>query len=328
MSSILEALKKLEEEKAEANQAAAIEIDDITAERDLFGGNPPGARPALQLSPAALFVCGLVFTVVLVAVSVGLSLIVVRSHTPPVTAVQAPVAPITTAERHLDATPPAPVPEANSGVPAQITPPERSQPHAERQAAPPATPASDASTSPPADTDLPAGQADLKTVSASAAVPNPPTPSGNGGPSLQMAATPAEQTPSPPQPRNRPVIASPSPVSTTDTATRAGLEPSRRLPAEPAGQAAAPPQPKKAQNLASLPILTETVKARYSLTRMKLNMTRPANAHRPQASAIINAKPVFEGERIPGSEARLIGVLQNGIAIEIIPTGEQFYSPI
>ena len=37
---------------------------------------------------------------------------------------------------------------------------------------------------------------------------------------------------------------------------------------------------------------------------------------------------VFEGERIPGTEARLIGVLQNGIAVEIIPTGEQFYSPI
>ena len=101
-----------------------------------------------------------------------------------------------------------------------------------------------------------------------------------------------------------------------------------RRPSAPADEAVSRPEPKKAQNLADLPILTETVKMRYSLTRMKLNMTRPANTLRHQASAIINAKPVFEGERVPGTEARLIGVLQNGIAIEIIPTGEQFYMPI
>jgi hypothetical protein len=86
--------------------------------------------------------------------------------------------------------------------------------------------------------------------------------------------------------------------------------------------------PKKASrpiDLLLLPALRETDKARYGLSDVRVNMVRPASKARPYASAIINLQPVQVGEKIPGSEATLIGVESRAIGIEIESTGERFH---
>ena len=50
-----------------------------------------------------------------------------------------------------------------------------------------------------------------------------------------------------------------------------------------------------------------------------------ARKARPYASAIINLQPVQVGEKIPGSDAVLIGVESRAIGIEIEGTGERFH---
>ena len=80
MSSILDALKKLEEEKAARQQTASHTIDQGEAEHDLMGPNPLGRALTRRLSPAVLVVGGLIFSVVLVAVSVGAAVYVAQSQ--------------------------------------------------------------------------------------------------------------------------------------------------------------------------------------------------------------------------------------------------------
>ena len=75
----------------------------------------------------------------------------------------------------------------------------------------------------------------------------------------------------------------------------------------------------------SLPALRASDKAKYGLDGIHVNMVRPASKARPYASAIINLEPVQVGEKIPGSEAILIGVESRAIGIEIEGTGERYH---
>ena len=74
----------------------------------------------------------------------------------------------------------------------------------------------------------------------------------------------------------------------------------------------------------SLPFLSISAKEKYGLANVKVNMPRPATKSRPYASAVIDLRPVLVGERIPKTSARLIGVTNRGIAIEIIETGDKY----
>jgi hypothetical protein len=80
-----------------------------------------------------------------------------------------------------------------------------------------------------------------------------------------------------------------------------------------------------AVDLLRLPALKESDKEHYRLSNVRVNMVRPANRARPYASAIINLQPVQVGEKIPGSDAILIGVESRAIGIEIEGTGERFH---
>ena len=79
MSSILDALRKLEEEKAAANQPAEVDLDEETAERDLVGPSALHRGVTLRLTPGRLVFIGLVFVALVAAVSIGASLLVARS---------------------------------------------------------------------------------------------------------------------------------------------------------------------------------------------------------------------------------------------------------
>ncbi len=78
-------------------------------------------------------------------------------------------------------------------------------------------------------------------------------------------------------------------------------------------------------NLRSLPQLRNTERNRHGLEGMRINMLREPSDSRPNALAIINLNRVFVGERIPDTNARLIGVEARGIAIEILDSQERYF---
>ena len=74
-----------------------------------------------------------------------------------------------------------------------------------------------------------------------------------------------------------------------------------------------------------LPPLRDTEKRRFGLEDMRINMLREPSPDRPYAHAIINMNKVYVGERIAGSEVKLIAVARHGIAVETIPGGDRYY---
>lgn len=64
---------------------------------------------------------------------------------------------------------------------------------------------------------------------------------------------------------------------------------------------------------------------RLGLENMRINVIREADENRPHGVAIINLHKVFVGERIPGTNAKLIGVVHSGIAIEMVETRQRFF---
>ena len=76
---------------------------------------------------------------------------------------------------------------------------------------------------------------------------------------------------------------------------------------------------------ASLPELRGSDRVRLGLENLRINVIREADAHRPDAVAIINLNRVFIGERIPATNAKLVGIARQGIAIEMVDSGERFF---
>lgn len=111
---------------------------------------------------------------------------------------------------------------------------------------------------------------------------------------------------------------------------RIGLRPAEETtpPAESQSDTESKAVPKRAPipvDLLTLPVLKESDKERLGLGDIRINMVRPANKAHPYASAIINLQPVHIGERLPDSNAVLIGVDARAIAVEISNTGERFH---
>ena len=67
MSSILDALRKVEREKAETNQPVEADFDEESARRDLIGSLPRG-HLSLHISPTAAMALGGAFVLAAVAV--------------------------------------------------------------------------------------------------------------------------------------------------------------------------------------------------------------------------------------------------------------------
>lgn len=337
MSSILDALKKLEAEKA-AKQIGEPEPPEEfhleAAEEELTAAGR-GRASEVHVKPAWLLAGAGIFAIVLVVVSVTVSIVVTRasvhSTLPPVAA-NVPLPPQN----------PPPQPAAVPAPPPvrSVEPPPAAEPPApQANETPPAAPQIVVKTleppPPPA-----------KVVEAPAAAIAPPkAPEPAPEPKAPAPVAPAKVA-APPPPPVEPVVEPPKPapvvVAKNIPSPEPSPEPAVVPPAPPRAVSAPPPAPvvdtpqpvlpkastqKTAEriNLDELPILKSSDRARFGLENLKLNVLREANGNRPNGLAIINLNKVYIGEVIPGTRAKLIDVKSHGIGIEIINTGEKFY---
>lgn len=315
MSSILDALKKLEAEKA-ARQAVEQE-EDLQFHPETAAGElvaPPTQYPsatALHLSPMAMVIGGAMFAVLLIAISVTASIVVARnsvSHT-------------VVSKNSSTAAPPAAVPPAPPSEAALPTPePVPAAPEPAPAAPPPDTPPP-AAAQPPLASPAPAlaSAAPPPASIAPPVIPETPIPAKTARITVAQAAEP------PAEPQNVNPVPPPAPPVQSPPAIVPAVPATTKPP--PAVKPAIVRHPPGPVDLESLPILRSSERVRYGLENLRLNVLREAGPNRPSGLAIINLNKVYIGEIIPGTRARLIEVKSHGIGIEIADTGERFYVP-
>jgi len=343
MSSILDALKKLEEEKA-ARQAAAsaepVEAPEPVLDSEQFieqlRKKEAARSQGFALSTKHLIGGGVAFVVLLVGVSTLVSIAVVRSNAASNTVPVPPVAAsIQVAEAQPTPTPetpvPAPAPEAVTVTPPPtpapapepvvVTPPPAPAPAPEPVVVtPPPAPAPAPEpvvvTPPPAPAPPPVQAAAPAPVEAAPVAPAPaqaaapapeaaPTPTPPPAPAPEVVAAPSPA----PEPAPAPELAAPVQVAAA-TPESTPEPPALRIEPGPV-------------NLRELPMLRNAERIQYGLEDLRLNMIREATPQRPEAMAIINLNKVYVGEMIPATGARLIAVERHGIGIDV--GGTRFY---
>lgn len=333
MSSILDALKKLEAEKVEARQREADRTSDHVEERELVGRHIVRPRNAVRITPAVVALGFLVIAALLVGTSVGVSMLLVsRSNETTVPEVAVNVAPTTLVQPPPAVAPPEPVAVAPSQPPATEPAVRNSTPKAENpESAPPAKPETTVaepapSTPPPPDAAVP----EIKEPAPKVETPEPVAPVA---PPVAVAAR-APETPTPvdrPQPETQapePKVRNASnpwegPMMRTAPPARTSVPEARHEPEVPV----AAPAALDIEALAKHP-LRETDKRRLGLVGLQINMLQPVNKKRPVASAIINLNTVYVGEIVPRTTAKLVAVDGvKGIIIEMLDTKERFYVP-
>ena len=274
MSSILDALKKLEEEKASQNTQAIGpgEMDLLRAPTQ--HGGPPKARALL-----GLVVIGLV-AVVLVLVSVLVSVLFMREETPGQQVASSPNIPAPESDTAITPSVPSTVPAEE--IPAPVAEVEESTP----------------------------APAEVEQVEAT------PAPVAVIAPAEKIVVAKAEETPAvthtpePEVPAARPVYTRPTPPKP---------EPVTPEPAPKPRQLALP------EDLSTLPLMNHADRDRMGLDELRINLLRPPGERRPVGLAILNLDKVYVGDKIPGTTARLVGVLIDGIAVESTTSGAQYF---
>ena len=343
MSSILDALKKLEAEKAEANRVEEAPFEPKIARHDLVGPSAFRDRMTFRFSPVVVISAAILIASVVIGVSVGLSLFLVRPQKgePPGTSKQQVSGFESRVSGFGSEKWPSAEPKPEEEPPVTITrqqvaklepapqPPPAPQPAERLEAAPNPAPEPVAKAEPalkpalePVAKAEPAPKPALEPVAKAEPEPrSAPEPVAKAEPELKPAPEPVAKA----EPESKPT---PEPVAKAEPTP----EPPSIPAAEPTPETRNPKpetrNPKKASrpiDLLLLPALRETDKARYGLSDVRVNMVRPASKARAYASAIINLQPVQVGEKIPGSEATLIGVESRAIGIEIEGTGERFH---
>lgn len=86
-------------------------------------------------------------------------------------------------------------------------------------------------------------------------------------------------------------------------------------------------EPAVEEDIRRYPIMTRTVFTRLGIPEVRINMLALPTERNPTPSALIDYNKVYMGETIPGTSgrARLIGVDIHGIAVDV--DGERFYYP-
>ncbi len=315
MSSILDALKKVEEEKAAAKRAPDGAIDQDTAKDDLMGPGMFGKTAATRLSPVLMIGGILLFSVVLVSVSVGAAVYIATSQTgggpgqsAASSAVETEEATPPISESAADNTETAPgsenlpiirehiasAPGAVERLQQRPTPPPR------EEAAPSA-----AQPSPAVEEESPDAQED----SSAAATDSEPQEEE----AFELAARDTAEPESTAVER-----ADPEPAPSRERLYPREREPERET--APPATAPAPAEQRLASlpsDIRSLPPLTESVRRAHGLEDMRINMLRAPSENRPRPSALINYSTLYLGDRIPETNATLIAVEVHGIAIEV-----------
>jgi hypothetical protein len=335
MSSILDALKKLEQEKAAKAAEPEVELP-FTPESaaELFnqptrnGGDPaPKSFAWMILGFASL--CVVVFAISYVMLNSGgdpapQTQAMAPVQTIPVPVAQAPVAqqPVAVSQPpvavQIPAPQPAPQPVAQQPAP-QPTPQPAPQPVVVQQPAPAPQPMPQ----PVAVAPQPAPQPTPPPVAVVVPAPAPiPTPAPAPAPEEQPV-----QVPSAAQVAPEPIAAPmPTPPPAPKPTPRAEAPRPAAVP-KPISAPARPTRPEPTEiDVSSLPILANSDFSRYGLDGISLNMLREPSPDRPNGLAIINLNKVYPGELIQGSQARLVAVTQDGIAVEIERTANSSLS--
>ena len=291
MSSILDALKKVEDEK-KARQAAERATGDSfqpeVAAAELLGETHAEGALAIQLSRKAL-IAGVVVLVAVVLSGTVLVMSVLRSPEAPTSASASPsgngVAIPLSSTAIRDPNPTIVVTSTSSdsvvAVEESTTVPPVQRPALLEQGrtlenptrALPVT--ENATVQTPSDAKEPLAERDTKPIQVATVVSVPTTFD------VVPAPTPASLVPkvsTAPPPRARPVIP---------------------------------------EDIRNLPALRSSERARFGLEGLKINMLRAPSANRPRGSVVINLKKVYLDEFIPGTTARLVSIATHGIAIQV-----------
>jgi hypothetical protein len=297
MSSILDALKKLEEEKA-ARKAVDAGSSDPETPMEKFNETPRPRRrqEEVRLSNKTVLLLGGGLAVALVAVSVTVSLALMRSTAPAQVAVAQPVAPVVVA----------PV------APAPVVAPE----------ATPATPEASAPL-----TTAPARVEPLPQVAkAETPAPKPKVVEPKAAPAPKVVEPKVAEPEQHPLPQSFPAIApEPEPAPEPAPAPEPTPEP-EPAPADPETMDTKDVAP--VGDVKELPVLRTSDRISFGLENMRVNFLREATPNRPAAMAVINLNKIHIGEVIPGTKARLVAVEREGIGIEITESGKRFYVPL
>ena len=301
MSSILDALNKVEREQIEEDEIVNGEVDAATAARYLYGNasrrRRERAKRRLYRSKAALGVIGLIVLMAVVAavtasvtiggtrlpflnagVSEGLA---PRQETPSVTVEPPPAALPGMAE------PQSPAGEAVTAGDLGITP----------------VPAAHYSTEPSTEAPRPV---DLQPARPSAAM-DPLSQSPSYAAPRAPALNVAEPAPHAPQGMARHAVIPGAPHAVPQE-----MPPRQEADAAPPSGAEALPED---MNIRTLPRLTPSEQARLGLPRLEVRLVGMPSARR-QPSAMINFNKVYVDEFIPNTNVRLVAVDIYGVAVE------------
>ena len=323
MSSILDALNKLEKEKIRAERKAALEkdIDIETAARDLVGRSLLRDRFTLQLSPALLLAGVLIASLVLVISGVGASWAYFRPEQPPEVAF-ANADPSNTPSGPAAALPPAPAPEEQTSPPDQLAIQEE-VPHTPGPA-------------PPALIEEPVANSTDETTVSQRVDPEPPVVLAEKPTDPVVVETPMNESPvEDPAPLVEELVVAQETVQatvpeepkrsnaldeTTAPVVPVAQEPSVEPPVAPTGSVYTEPKP-----INYLPAFSTAVRTRHEIPKLRVNHIHLGDSTKPRPFAWINNLKVYPGERIQSSKARLKKVAEGGVAIEIIGTRELYY---
>jgi hypothetical protein len=307
MSSILDALKKLEADKAEGRQPTEGGFAEDIAERELVGRNPLRERMTIRLTPITLILGLLAGLSVFAGISAVVTLVVIsRTAATQTSGPGRPVAtPASTAApqpRVADLADAAPAPVAESSGRAQgfraASPPAGENP-AWQESRPVPAPETETPVAPPVrlPTSVAArGPGEMQGAIHEVIEPEPVPPPAEK-PAWQEPMIDASPAVAP--------IKKPVPPTKETSVSDVSLGDMAELAKQP---------------------LRESDKIRLGLAGMQINMLQPVTKHRPYASAIINLNQVYAGETIPRTDAKLIAIDGvKGVVIEMQHTKERFY---
>lgn len=348
MSSILDALNKLEEEKALAQSTPeGLDLDPDSAAEELVGRSVLRDRITLRFTPLTLIVGGLIATVVIVSVSVAASLFVVRSSglieetavdsgtggTSTALVVETPnkdtVESAGIAHAGMRPIPTEESPASSAAAGSELV--GSSSPKAAKEPSSPAAMLAEIQEVPEAASPLAAPDATRPDL---APEPEHLTVLQTEAPTGQEARAEPASTNELERRLQAPVVEAAS--DNAPLRAESGLDPERLAELPAADVETRPPSRSEevvpiiespSLSLAELPILTQADRARYTDGLWMINMVNPASETNPYGHAVINANKVFEGQHIPGTQFQLIGVEMRGIGVAVQGTSKRFFIP-
>ncbi len=290
MSSILDALKKVEQERTVVVREGGPILDSIAAPAEPAVSPTRPGKGTIQLSPVSVLVGVLVLVAVVAVVAIGVSLAITKSTAPPL--------PSRTAAQNIVPKSPA------EGVPRESEPAlpvvESGPPMKETETTAIVVPEPVVSrTAPEAAIVEPAIQVAKAPV-------EPPAPAIVAP---AVVAAEVEKT----RPDEKP--------GSSSTPEREGAHAETRRSSLRRETTPAPaPKPVKAD---SLPRLTDRMRVSLGLPEFKIRLIGMPTPRKPKSWAVVNMVQVYIDDYVPKTDAKVIAIQLNGIGIEI--EGKRFF---